>query len=186
MRKSRRVQDERSSSRPIQNQKSKDVTARNLRPLRSIIVIDSNGASELPAESINASNVGWKAFGLASMPVEWVPHFFVISASCFSGNRPKGRIRKLITEVASTTFLKTEHVIVRSSGSAETVSARGQLESKQCITRQLFETIGELIKALPTETTEPVHWIVQQVIPTQQLGHLSNERHLREENRDWI
>jgi len=150
------------------------------------MVIESNGPSELPVQSIDAENVGWKAFGLASMPSEWVPPFFVVSGSCFSTGLSKTRIQELISGFASTVFATTEPVIVRSSGSSETAAARGQLQSKQCVPQQICETICELINGLPSETKKPLHWIVQQVIPPQQLGHLSNERHLREEHRDWI
>jgi hypothetical protein len=187
MRKSRREQSKRTSSRSSKSRKiERDIPSRSLRPVRSIIVIDSNAPSEIPAQSINAGNVGLKAFGLASMPEEWVPPFFVISASCFSGSRPKRRVQKLITDVASATFQNRGPVIIRSSGSSETAGARGQLVSKQCLSEKITETIGELIKALPSEARQPVHWIAQQVIPAQQLGHLSNERHLRKEHRDWI
>lgn len=42
------------------------------------------------------------------------------------------------------------------------------------------------MKVLPPNNKNPVHWIVQEAISVQQLGHLSNERRLRKESRDWI
>lgn len=174
-------------SRPASNRRKKgDDPRRSLQPLRAILLIDGRGLSEIAAQTISRSNVGLKAYGLASMPSEWVPPFFVVSASCFSGSLPDTRIQELINEGVSVIFTKTEPVIVRSSGSSETARDRGQLVSKHCFPHQITETIRALITALPSEIETPVHWIVQQIIPAQQLGHLSNERHLREENRDWI
>ena len=187
MGKSRREPSEGMSRGPVKAQRTKGSDPKpHLEPLRPILLIDSSGSSEITPQSITPSNVGLKALGLASMPVEWVPPFFVVSASCFSSDLSDTRIQGLITEGVSINLKATGSVIVRSSGSSETARDRGQLVSKHCLPHQIAETIRDLIRALPPDVKTAVHWIVQQIIPTQQLGHLSNERHLRKENRDWI
>jgi predicted house-cleaning noncanonical NTP pyrophosphatase (MazG superfamily) len=185
--KSRRESSKRGLSPSITSQKKKvDNSTTALQPSRPVVLIEPSGLSELAPQDMNPANVGLKAYGLASMPDEWVPRFFVVSASCFVGGPSDAKIQELISQGISANLKNTDRVIVRSSGSLETARDRGQLVSKHCLPQQISEIIQELIKALPSNDKQPVHWIVQEVIPTLQLGHLSNERHLRKESRDWI
>jgi predicted house-cleaning noncanonical NTP pyrophosphatase (MazG superfamily) len=169
--------------RTVKKVASKDV----LRPHRSIISIDPDGPAELDVNLITPIRVGLKAYGLASMPIEWVPPFVVVSSSCFHGELHDLRINQLITEgLARAGLAETERVIVRSSGSSEGMGNRGQFVSRHCLLDDVVSTIKELMLALPSGNTAALHWIVQQSISTHQLGHLSNERRLRKEHRDWI
>src|SRR4029077_13059170 len=128
--------------RPTRNRRKKADDPRwSLQPLHSIRLIDSRGLTEIPAQNISPDDVGLKAYGLASMPSEWVPTFLVVSASCFSKDFPDIRIEELIREAVSVVLTRTEPVIVRSSGSSETARDRGQLISKHCFPHQIVETI---------------------------------------------
>jgi predicted house-cleaning noncanonical NTP pyrophosphatase (MazG superfamily) len=187
MAKSRRETSKRAPSRSIRTQKRERATStQSLEPLRPVVLIEPSGSSQISPQNINPTNVGLKAYGLASMPDEWVPAFLVVSSSCFVDSLSDYKTQELISQGISRHLDKTERVIVRSSGTLETSGDRGQLMSKQCRPQHVTETIRELIDTLRSHSWKSVHWIVQEVIPTQQLGHLSNERHLRKENRDWM
>ena len=186
MAKSRRESNSVDLPRPSKGRRKRSTAAQVLQPTRPIVLVDAGGSSELAPQDIKPTNVGMKAYGLASMPNDWVPRFFVISASCFVDGLSDAQLREIIGQPVSTTLENTDRVIVRSSGSSETAHDRGLLVSKQCPPHQITATIRELMNVLPSDNKNPVHWIVQEVIPVQQLGHLSNERRLRKESRDWI
>ena len=162
-------------------------TPLDLRPIRSALLINKTGSVEIAADDISPENVGLKAYGLASMPVEWVPPYLVIGASCFDGALSDPEVQRLIHDgLNHINLTRTDQVIVRSSGSSETMRNRGRLLSKPCQLNEITATARDLISNLPSGMKGPVHWIVQQLIPIRQLGHLSNERRLRKENRDWV
>lgn len=56
-----------------------------MNPLRSVTVITQAGPVAFSVEEITAERIGYKAYGLTSMPSGWVPSFFVLTASCFEG-----------------------------------------------------------------------------------------------------
>lgn len=56
---------------------------RELLPLNPIVCIRATEVATLPREAIHSDEVGWKAYGLSSMPAEWVPKYLVIQADCF-------------------------------------------------------------------------------------------------------
>jgi len=60
----------------------KETPPEHLRPIREVLVATEYGPVSIPAQKITADLVGWKAFGLASLPPEWVPKFFVVDGNC--------------------------------------------------------------------------------------------------------
>ena len=139
------------------------------------------------AEKISVDLIGWKAYGLASLPLEWVPPFFVITASCFEQNYSDETIQSWIEECfAQTAIVKDRPVMVRSSGTSETIRNRGRLKSKSCQSDQIVGTIRNLISLLPKNPPDNVHWVIQEYVSPVRMGHLSNERYLRKEKRDWV
>jgi predicted house-cleaning noncanonical NTP pyrophosphatase (MazG superfamily) len=76
-------------------------------------------------------------------------------------------------------------VWVRSSGTAETMRNRGGLVSQRSQPSEITATIQRLRRQLQG-SAEEVHWVIQQAVEQKALGHLSNERHLSYENRDWV
>jgi len=157
---------------------------RTLRPNRPIWKIGAHGTVAIEPESLAANSIGWKARGLASLPPEWVPTFFVIdtAALTFSGSDLQGWIKDALAKAS----ISIGRVIVRSSGATETLRSRGSLASETCSIDQISDTIRRLSSQVPDQSTKNVHWIVQTHVPSKRRGHLSNERHLSCEHRDWI
>ena len=167
--------------------REKRVRARPLSPLRSVTVITEAGPVDLSVEEISAERIGWKAYGLASLPSAWVPPFFVITASCFEGECSDPKIDVWAVECLARIGIGPDRqVMVRSSGTSETMRNRGRLESRPCLPNQVVTTIRNLISQQPQIPGAKVHWIVQEHENPKEKGHLSNERQLRKENRDWV
>jgi predicted house-cleaning noncanonical NTP pyrophosphatase (MazG superfamily) len=76
--------------------------------------------------------------------------------------------------------------MVRSSGTSETIENRGRLHSKGSSATQVVSTILDLIRQTSEAVPGRIHWIVQEEVSCLQKGHLSNERRLSQENRDWV
>ncbi len=164
----------------------KRIPAHDLSPLRAIIIITETGPADLAVERISPDAVGWKAYGLSSLYHEWVPPFFVITASCL-GERSDEQIKSWVTECNARCGIGSGQVIIRSSGTAETIQSRGRLKSESCSQSQVVSKIRRLITQLPEMPADAkVHWIVQEYIIPKRKGLLSNERRLSYENRDWV
>ncbi len=160
---------------------------KRLSPLRSVTVITEAGPADFSVEEISAERIGWKAYGLASLPSEWVPPFLVITASCFEGDCRDETIDGWVIECLARIGIGVgRRVMVRSSGTSETMRIRGQLNSESCSPNQVVTTIRNLTPRLSQMLGGKVHWIVQEYVNPKQKGLLSNERRLREEKRDWV
>lgn len=165
----------------------KRIRGQSFSPRRPVIVITERGPTEVAIENISYERIGWKAYGLASLPSEWVPPFFVITASCFEGNSSDPRINAWAIEcIAGLGISEDRQVMIRSSGTSETMSNRGRLKSMPCQPDQVVATIRNLISQVPQIPSSKVHWIVQEHVSAREKGHLSNERQLKKENRDWV
>src|SRR5258708_39774274 len=57
---------------------------RTLKPLRGVVWIDKEGFHDLASAEMRPERVGWKAYGLSSLPSEWVPRFLVVDAMCLN------------------------------------------------------------------------------------------------------
>lgn len=171
----------------VPRRQKKRLRARPLTPLRSVTVITEEGPADFSVEEIFSEHIGWKAYGLASLPSEWVPPFFVITASCFEREYSDETINAWVAECFARTGIGADRlVMVRSSGSSETMRTRGRLKSTSCSPNEVVTTIRNLIPQLSQMPGGKVHWIVQECISARQKGLLSNVRRLREEKRDWV
>ena len=150
-----------------------------LSPLRVVTAITETGPKEYASEEISTENLGWKTYGIASLPPDWVPPFFVITASCFEGGCSLETIEAWTTDCFARTGLDADSlVMVRSSGTSETIQYRGRLKSSSCLPHEVVATIRRLITQLPQMHSGRVHWIVQEFVYSKITGHLSNKRHL--------
>jgi predicted house-cleaning noncanonical NTP pyrophosphatase (MazG superfamily) len=156
-----------------------------IKPLRPITIITENGTTELPIRDISPEAVGWKAFGLASLPTDWTPDFFVISKKCFIRNHEKNLLESWISQCLNKFGFNNSPVIVRSSGKNETMESRGQLVSQQCSQNEILATIEELKKKVPRDADD-IHWVIQKYIESKIKGNFSNERRLNERKRDFV
>ena len=155
-------------------------------PNRPLLCITRSGAITLAPSDISPSRIGWKAFGLAAIPEDWTLPFFLIEAGAVESLISRGE-RQLETALASIVSGRGSEVIVRSSGTQETLLNRGQLVSSYCTQSEVIPTLRKLVAELaPRTDIQNVHWIVQVRVEGRGRGHFSNERRLSYEKRDWI
>ena len=158
-----------------------------LSPLHAIRVITPAGPTDFDVDDISHDSVGRKAYGLCSIPSLWVPPFFLVSAYCLRAIRCDETIGSWIMECLTNSGIPSGSlVMVRSSGTSETLEFRGQLASETCPQDQVVTTIRKLMLRVPEEYQGSVHWIVQQESRPGEKGLLSNERRLSREKRDWV
>lgn len=177
----------------MRNKRNKSITPaelkskmlpRELRPNRSALKIGGDGIVHLAPDLVVPESVGWKAYGLSTLPTEWVPTYFVIGALGIELSDPE--LHTCVGDALGRTSISSERIMVRSSGTEETMRDRGQLTSEVCPKNKIVSTVRRLSRALIGELNGKVHWIVQPYLPPAMKGHLSNERHLSYEHRDWI
>lgn len=176
-----------STDRPESPKKYRErLPERKLAPLNPVTYIGSTGLSTLLPEAIRTNQLGWKAYGLSSVPSEWVPRFLVISADCFMDENAEQKLQAVLKQGISQAGITSATVKVRSSGTRETIRYRGRLSSATCPVEEILPTIrgrnSSSIKSIPGK----VHWIVQEYVQPRRQGHLSNERHVSKEKRDWV
>ena len=164
----------------------KQSRAHPLLPCRSIKVITEKGPTNFSIAEISADSIGLKAFGLTSIPSEWVPPFFVITASCIEKSTDKTIHTWIIQCLTNIGIREDQQVMIRSSGTRETMQQRGQFTSMACSTSEIVTKIKTSIDEHSQHSRGAMHWVVQLYISSRGKGHLSNERRLRKENRDWI
>jgi predicted house-cleaning noncanonical NTP pyrophosphatase (MazG superfamily) len=159
---------------------------RRLEPLNPIIYVDAGAVRTLTREDISPEQVGWKAYGLSALPQEWVPKFLVISADSFTSATAEKQLADVLDGALSQVGIKGALVMLRSSGTGETIAHRGRLASTVCAPRDTAPAIRKVIETLPQSIQGRVHWVVQEYVQPQRQGHLSNERHVSYEKRDWV
>lgn len=164
----------------------KNVLASSPAPIQSFELVGIDGIQKLSGSKIQPSLVGWKAFGLSTLPEIWTPQFFVISADCFLPDIDPKLIENLIRQACSRIGISEQSkVLVRSSGVAETLESRGKFDSSECIAQNIHSCAQKLAQGLKNSACH-VHLVVQRSIKALEKGHLSNERRLCREPRDWI
>lgn len=157
-------------------------TEKPLRPNRSVNYVKGAAFLVLSPHEITPDTVGLKAWGLASIPSAWTTPFFVICG----GDTPT--TEALEQALAQIELFADDEVYVRSSGISESLDARGSLVSSQCTANQLLPKLEQMKAACRVEgsATETVHWVIQALIKVETKGHLSNERRVAEDKRDWV
>jgi predicted house-cleaning noncanonical NTP pyrophosphatase (MazG superfamily) len=158
---------------------------KQLHPIRSLQVVYEDGPRELIATEITPDRVGWKAFGLSALPLVWAPPLFVIDADSVTA-------AGVLSEPMISRYLNVAGIavdaqlLIRSSGTAETLRQRGQLYSEQCNRARIAETLRVLIDRTAGSASGKIHWIVQEYHRPRASGHFSNERRMSYEKRDWV
>jgi|GEM_PF-2949555 len=144
----------------------------------TILLVSGDNISLVGGESF--SIVGQKAIGLNLLAENWTKPFFVISGNMLpeqfsvdSALKRKG-------------MLECEKVIVRSSGVDESLHDRGAFFSEVCKKSEIIKVINELSEKINFDSTYLIHWIIQEYIPEEIKGHLSNEKRISKDARDWM
>jgi predicted house-cleaning noncanonical NTP pyrophosphatase (MazG superfamily) len=141
--------------------------------------------TQLEVGEIAPDRVGWKAFGISALPEAWTLPFLVIDDT-FLASVPASRAEgALAAGLAMVGIAPEAGVIVRSSGSGETLRQRGGLRSSQCVAKDTISTLREL-QTQTVVSSGQVHWVAQEYGSPRASGHLSNERRVSYEKRDWV
>lgn len=151
-------------------------------PTFPIIVVKNGSLITLMPEMIRPANVGLKAFGLASIPAVWTKPFFVVSETL----EP---IQSAIEKAAINCGMSLNtRILLRSSGVNESLDHRGALISTECSVANIAVEIKRLQSDRDPNVgpLSAVHWVVQSLLTNMAKGHLSNERRLSLQLRDWV
>jgi len=150
------------------------------------------------SESGSLDSFGCKAKGLVEVPQRWGLPFFVISHEFFencksAGNRTLEAVvaewEPAILDGIAKCIPNAPSVILRSSGSKETIVARGQYESYSCNVEDISETLLKLVRDLQgiaDIAQDRISILCQEFREPVKRGHLSNERRCCKESRDWL
>jgi hypothetical protein len=146
------------SSSPLRIRQRRQGT-RAFTPNRPLIVVKGDETHELPASAVSISSVGLKAYGLLCIPHQWVPPFYVISSDALT--LKDERLLDFINACNARVFPEADRLVVRSSGTSETMEQRGRLLTQNCSPSEVLSTVRQLATELKKAGIETVHWIVQ-------------------------
>ncbi len=108
---------------PIRSNRIQRSGLRPFRASRPTLIVDSQGCSRIGPESISSVRVGWKAVGLNALPAEWVLPFFVVDCTILQP-RNSGALDQQVSQCIRDLGFENSPIIVRSSGTAETMGNR--------------------------------------------------------------
>lgn len=154
-----------------------------LSPIAAVLMVVNDAVVTLDRSDVTPERVGIKAYGLASLPSIWTRPFFVVPHTSSPTNAAITEVLKRLRIGAEKKF------IVRSSGVDESMERRGALESSECSTSDIVSQVNKLRQRLDDRGllgAQPIHFVIQVLIPARAKGHLSNERRIAEQKRDWI
>lgn len=171
-----------------------------LTPIASVIMIDSAGEKVIDPSKINVKDIGEKAYGLACLPKRWTPEWFIVSSECFreyssstSRELKEKTLEKwserCIRKIESSNLAISQKLIVRSSGTNETLKDRGKFYSKTGDQADFKETLRSCLEENlcdPDSQDQDINFVIQAYIQPKEKGHLSNERRCSKEQRDWL
>lgn len=164
-----------------------------LNPVNPVVWVTSTGIEIIDSEKVTIDLVGEKAFGLASLPAKWTLPFFVISDKLFDDYVKKPEFEDLTSEWESAVIAAAMHceiayddqIIVRSNAHSEGLAERGKFISVE----GTFQEWQRLVKECFDDSLKHgnVHMlaIIQKRATALSSGHISNERRVAEEIRDW-
>lgn len=164
----------------------------------AIQLVTAVRVEDLPTSEISAASVGAKAAGLSTVPPAWSLPFFVISSSLYLAYRTSGFtaadwqqwIHNIRIAAIAIGLRDNDTVLVRSSAVAETLAQRGRFVSEAgrlADILALLQRCCDKLSSDPDTKSETIFLLVQaRAQPVVARGHLSNERRVSEEQRDWV
>lgn len=151
-----------------------------LAPVVDVIIVEGGGVVQIPPVDLKREQIGLKAYGLACLPSVWTPPFVVVSGSTTTLSRDA-----LYKAIALAGIRSDRELFIRSSGENESIEQRGSLVSERCKFDDLEKQIAVLASKCQGNEGR-IHWVVQEALHTAAKGHLSNERRIAEDKRDWV
>lgn len=160
----------------------------------TIKVINQSRVVEYQTNDINKELAGQKAMGLLEIPESWRLPFFVISKDVverYMQIDEKNQeifcksIANNIKECTNDFGGLKDEVIIRSSGTEEGMDERGKYESTECKFDEIDICLSKMLGELKKQGEKPIAYVVQPYVDRKILGHLSNERRISQDSRDW-
>ena len=162
---------------------------------KSVLIVRKNKVERLFDEQILIEEVGAKAFGLSKIPAAWTLPFFVISTEMYEmytsgidiSDIKKAWNENIITAMEQMKFDFDQNIYLRSNMCEEGLEKRGQFESYDCSIENLFETIKIYFDSFKDIDVSQIKipLLIQQYSQALGKGHISNEKRLSKEHRDW-
>ena len=167
-----------------------------LKPISPVIWVTQTDFEIIDTEQVTLEQVGEKAFGLASLPTKWTLPYFVISDTLFDDYVENRDIENVTSKWAKgvnaaavyCAISPDDQIIVRSNAHSEGLAERGKFISVEGTYREWPKLVKQCFDdSLEQEDSGNVHMpvIIQKRVTALSRGHISNERRVAEENRDW-
>lgn len=153
-------------------------------PDNSIDFITKGGLEHLTKDELKSERVGMKAYGLSCLPHFWVPQFFVINADDLEYLLQQNQ-QIILNELNNLEWSDDLALYVRSSAADETINQRGTYQSYETSAQNLIETL-KIALNYSKQFNCKLHWIIQKKVATKAKGHLSNERRVGKDLRDFV
>ena len=167
-----------------------------MKPINSIIWVTKSKYEMLSPEVVRKKKVGEKAYGLTALPRQWTLPFFVVSDDILEEYRMHGYNSSVFDgwkdsiEVASDAcgIQADDLIIVRSNAHTEGLDERGKYTSVEGCFKEWPLLIQRCFEELNKELTGvkiQMPLIIQKRVKPLLRGHISNERRVAKDVRDW-
>ena len=164
--------------------------------MNNFYIVEKNNYRYLKKEEIAIKGIGHKGYGLTHVPSKWTLPFFVISKQMYKEFKStkkddRDKLVSLYVDGIQKCALKTRiesQWIIRSSACNESMDERGQYKSRVVDKSTLKDELFDLLLDLEKDDIlceEEVSFIVQHYIAKKISGHISNERRLSKDSRDY-
>lgn len=165
------------------------------------LLVASEHFGETPAAGAAVEGLGLKALSLLRMAPDWTPPFLAIDAAAHDtwlgqlhAHDPVTAARLVLAQFdrnelnrAFSTFPEFTRMLVRSSGTDETLSDRGVYRSEACA--RSFEALAEAMARIWLHAKScgnaRLGLVIHLAVDAKRSGHLSNERRVARERNRW-
>jgi len=168
-----------------------------IKPNKHVLIVNESGNLLLSPSEINIDIIGEKAYGLSIIPEKWSMPFLVICSDFFNQYKVsrdmrlvKARWEVSILNAIDRILPQYTDFYLRSNLCSEDMSERGRYNSYKCNRMNLFTSIESYFDELLSEsvfqcTNVNVPLLLQAWTQVLCKGHITNERRVAKEARDW-
>lgn len=172
---------------------SKDIQIKEnlFKPIHNIIYVTNKSIDTLYPDDITIDFVGEKAFGLSCIPENWTLPFIVISDTFIKEGEvlSEAWTKNIYNALDLLNISDDNDIIVRSSSTTEGLNDRGELYSFPGKVNNLNNLLSKCFQKISSDDSIKNHklpLIIQKyIVAHSEKGHLSNERRLNKDKRDW-
>lgn len=156
-----------------------------------VYIVKKKSIEKYDKKNAKIDDIGGKAVGLCKIPECWTLPFCVVSKELFNEYKVTSNKEELVNSYIpniSTVINEleiSENFIIRSSAVDEGMKERGKFYSVKSNTKSFLCDLCNLLEKLTQTDNIGMPIIIQKYISPLIMGHMSNERRLSKENRDW-